>query len=161
MNVRLESAFTLIKMVGILVIGVGALNFGEFGNWFAIGILVVGVYIFLTSLFGSYGAVRQSPRMLWMYVSFLLALLVVYVTAIILYPEDAIKKAGIQDVEDHWKLEETHPGSMDSIQTSFQCCGLDGAADYLNSEVWNHTAPNSCCKENSCVNPQNLNREGC
>ncbi|XP_016978690.1 23 kDa integral membrane protein-like [Drosophila rhopaloa] len=142
---------------GILVIVFGASNFGEFENWFAICVLVVGVYIFLTSLFGCCGAVRESPRMLWMYVTFLLALLVVQVTVTILTSKDAVKKA----VENHWKLEETHPGSMDSIQTSYQCCGLDGAADYLNSEVWNHTVPNSCCKNNSCVNPQNLNREGC
>uniref|UniRef100_A0A6P4FR04 23 kDa integral membrane protein-like n=1 Tax=Drosophila rhopaloa TaxID=1041015 RepID=A0A6P4FR04_DRORH len=146
----------ILEIFGILAIDVGASGFPKLE--FAIFVLVVGVYILLTSLFGCYGAVRKSPRMLWMYVSFLLALLVVHVTV---NAKDAIKKAGIQTVEDQWKLEETHPGTMDGIQTSFQCCGLDGATDYLNSEVWNHTAPNSCCKENSCVNPLNLNREGC
>ncbi|XP_044312757.1 tetraspanin-7-like [Drosophila rhopaloa] len=145
-------------MFGILVIVFGGSSFEKMGNVFAICGLLLGVYILLTSLFGCYGAVRKSPRMLWMYVSFLLALLVVHVTV---NAKDAIKKAGIQTVEDQWKLEETHPGTMDGIQTSYQCCGLDGAADYLNSEVWNHTVPNSCCKNNSCVNPQNLNREGC
>ncbi|XP_044312447.1 23 kDa integral membrane protein-like [Drosophila rhopaloa] len=152
---------TIWLIIGILVIVSGALSLGMVGYGYVIGILVVGVVIILTSLFGYYGAVREGPRMLWMYVSFLLALLVVVLTFIILHPKDIFKNYAIQEVKDHWKLEETHPGSMDTIQTSYQCCGLDGAADYLNSKVWNHTAPNSCCKENICVNPLNLNREGC
>ncbi|XP_016978692.1 protein late bloomer-like [Drosophila rhopaloa] len=146
-------------IVGILVIGVGALSFGELGNLFAILILVGGVVILLTSLFGYYGAVREAPRMLWMYVSLLLTLLVGMLIFIILHPKDKIKNYAIQEIKDQWKLEETHPGSMDTIQTTYQCCGLNGSADYLfSTAMMYNTIPYSCYED---YDSGNINREGC
>jgi len=41
------------------------LGWGAMPDQYAIGILVLGGIILLTSLFGCCGAVRESPRMLW------------------------------------------------------------------------------------------------
>ncbi|XP_017129285.1 tetraspanin-8 [Drosophila elegans] len=151
----------LWAILGILVLIFGVLGWGAMPEAYAIGILVLGGIILVISMFGCCGAVRESPRMLWTYVSLLLVLLLLIVAFIILNPRDVFKKYAVQTVEDHWKLEQTKPNSMDLIQKTYQCCGLNEASDYLELKFWNSTVPSSCCKDMNCENPLNLNRRGC
>ncbi|XP_017050172.1 protein late bloomer [Drosophila ficusphila] len=151
----------LWAILGVLVLIFAGLGWGAMPEAYAIGLVVLGGIILLISMFGCCGAIRESPRMLWTYVTLLLILLVLIVTFIILSPRDVFKKYALKMVEDHWELEQTKPGSMDNIQRTFSCCGRDSAQDYLNSQFWNNTVPSSCCKDNSCVNPLNLNQIGC
>ncbi|KAH8372767.1 hypothetical protein KR009_004576 [Drosophila setifemur] len=151
----------LWAILGVLVLIFGGLGWGGMPDQYAIGILTLGGIILVISLFGCCGAVRESARMLWTYVSLLLVLLALMVAFIILNPRDVFKKYALQTVEDHWLLEQTKPGSMDLIQKTYTCCGRNNAQDYLEIPYWNRTVPNSCCKENNCVNPLNLYVDGC
>ncbi|XP_017001495.2 protein late bloomer [Drosophila takahashii] len=151
----------LWAILGILVLVFGGLGWGAMPEMYAIGILVLGGIILLISFFGCCGAVRESPRMLWTYVTLLLVLLGLIVAFIILSPKGVFKDYALKEVENQWELEKTKPGSMDFIQKTYSCCGRDGARDYLDIKFWNSTVPDSCCKENSCVNPLNLNVDGC
>ncbi|XP_043655411.1 protein late bloomer [Drosophila teissieri] len=151
----------LWAILGILVLIFGGLGWGAMPDAYAIGILVLGGIILVISLFGCCGAVRESPRMLWTYVSLLLVLLLLIVAFIILNPKDVFKKYALQTVENQWEREQTKPGSMDIIQKTYNCCGRDSAQDYLDIKFWNNTVPNSCCKDDSCVNPLNLYLRGC
>ncbi|XP_001360181.1 protein late bloomer [Drosophila miranda] len=151
----------LWAILGILVLIFGGLGWGAMPDQYAIGILVLGGIILLISLFGCCGAVRESPRMLWTYVSLLVVLLVLIAAFIVLNPRDVFKKYALQTVEDHWQLEQTQPGSMDLIQKTYSCCGRNSAQDYLEISYWNASVPNSCCKDNNCVNPLNLYAVGC
>ncbi|XP_017077493.1 protein late bloomer [Drosophila eugracilis] len=151
----------LWAIIGILVLILGGLGWGAIPEAYAIGTLVLGGTILVTSLFGCCGAVRESPRILWTYVSLLLVLLLLIVAYIILNPTGVFKNYALQLVEKNWELEQTQPGSMDLTQSTYHCCGRESAQDYLNIKYWNNTVPNSCCKENSCVNPLNLYVQGC
>ncbi|XP_022225638.1 protein late bloomer [Drosophila obscura] len=151
----------LWAILGILVLIFGGLGWGAMPNHYAIGTLVLGGIMLLISVFGCSGAVRESPRMLWTYVSLLVVLLVLIATFIVIQPRDVLKKHALQTVETAWKLEQTQPGSMDSIQKTYSCCGLNSAQDYLEISYWNDSVPNSCCKGNNCVNPLNLYAVGC
>ncbi|XP_016940369.2 protein late bloomer [Drosophila suzukii] len=151
----------LWAILGILVLVFAGLGWGAMPDQYAIGILVLGGIILLTSLFGCCGAVRESPRMLWTYVSLLLVLLVLTVAFMFLSPKDVFKKYALQTVETHWEKEQNEPGSMDYIQRMYSCCGRESPRDYLNNQFWNNTVPNSCCKNDSCVNPLNLFVQGC
>ncbi|KAH8267151.1 hypothetical protein KR018_012558 [Drosophila ironensis] len=151
----------LWAILGILVLIFGGLSWGGMPDQYAIGILVLGGIILIISLFGCCGAVRESPRMLWTYVSLLLVLLALIVAFIILNPRDVFKKYALQTVEDHWQLEQTKPGSMDLIQKTYHCCGRNSGQDYLDIAFWNRTVPTSCCKDANCVNPLNLYVHGC
>ncbi|XP_016957875.1 23 kDa integral membrane protein [Drosophila biarmipes] len=151
----------LWAILGILVLVFAGLGWGAMPDEYAIGTIILGGFILVISLFGCCGAARESPRMLWTYVSLLLTLLVLIVCFIFLSPKGVFKEYALKTVEDHWELEQTKPGSMDLIQNTYHCCGRDSPKDYLNSHFWNNTVPSSCCKDNSCVNPLNLYVQGC
>ncbi|KAH8254228.1 hypothetical protein KR032_009001 [Drosophila birchii] len=151
----------LWAILGILVLIFGALGWGGMPDEYAIGILVLGGIILIISLFGCCGAVRESPRMLWTYVSLLLVLLLLMVAFIVLNPRDVFKKYAAQKVEHDWIQEQTSPGSMDLNQRTYGCCGRDSPQDYLSIQYYNQTVPSSCCKELNCVNPLNLYTDGC
>ncbi|KAH8348478.1 hypothetical protein KR084_007845 [Drosophila pseudotakahashii] len=151
----------LWAILGILVLIFGGLGWGAMPEMYAIGTLVLGGVILLISFFGCCGAVRESPRMLWTYVTLLLVLLGLIVAFILLSPQGVFKDYALKDVENRWELEKTNPGSMDFIQRTYSCCGRESARDYLDINFWNSTVPDSCCKENSCLNPLNLYVDGC
>ncbi|KAH8279073.1 hypothetical protein KR026_001020 [Drosophila bipectinata] len=151
----------LWAILGILVLIFGGLSWGGMPDEYAIGILVLGGIILIISMFGCCGAVRESSRMLWTYVTLLLVLLGLIVAFIVLSPSDVFKKYALKTVEDHWQQEQTKPGAMNTIQTTYSCCGRNSAQDYLEIPYYNKTVPSSCCKDNNCVNPLNLYVSGC
>ncbi|EDW08614.1 23 kDa integral membrane protein [Drosophila mojavensis] len=151
----------LWAILGILVIVFGCLGWGAMPQQYAIGIIVLGGIILLISMFGCFGAIRESSRMLWTYVSLLLVLLVLIGVFIFFNTRDVFKKYAIKTVEDHWQQELTRPGSMDLIQKTYSCCGRYGAADYIPIGRRNNTVPSSCCKFNNCLNPLNVYPDGC
>lgn len=53
------------QILGILVIVFGCLGWGAMPQQYAIGIIVLGGIILLISMFGCFGAIRESSRMLW------------------------------------------------------------------------------------------------
>ncbi|ALC41260.1 Tsp42El [Drosophila busckii] len=151
----------LWAILGILVIVFGGLGWGAMPQHYAIGIVVLGGIILLISMFGCFGAIRESSRMLWTYVTLLLVLLVLIAVFIFYNTRDVFRKYAMKTVEDHWQMELLKPGSMDMIQRTYSCCGLNGASDYQTIGHRNYTVPSSCCKGNNCLNPLNVNIEGC
>ncbi|KAH8391236.1 hypothetical protein KR215_009252 [Drosophila sulfurigaster] len=151
----------LWAILGIVVIVFGGLGVGAMPQYYAIGIMVLGGVILLISLFGCCGAIRESCRMLWTYVTLLLILLVLIIAAIVLNPRDTFKKYAIQVVEQQWQQELTKPGSMDFIQKTNSCCGRNGPEDYKTIGHVTDIVPSSCCKGNNCMNPSYVYTEGC
>ncbi|KAM8711859.1 hypothetical protein ACLKA7_012378 [Drosophila subpalustris] len=151
----------LWAILGIVVIVFGGLGLGAMPEKYAIAIMILGGVILLISMFGCFGAIRESSRMLWTYVTLLLVLLVLIVVVILFNTRDTFKRYAMQTVEDHWQQELTRPGSMDLLQKTYSCCGRYGAGDYFTIGHRNDTVPSSCCRSNNCVNPLNVYNEGC
>ncbi|KAH8371789.1 hypothetical protein KR093_008848 [Drosophila rubida] len=151
----------LWAILGIVVIVFGGLGIGAMPQIYAIGIMILGGIILLISLFGCCGAIRESSRMLWTYVTLLLVLLVLIIVFIVFNTRDTFKKYAIQTVEDYWQHELTRPGSMDLIQKTYSCCGRNGPGDYITIGHRNDTVPSSCCRGSNCMNPLNVFTEGC
>ncbi|EDW01559.1 23 kDa integral membrane protein [Drosophila grimshawi] len=151
----------LWAILGILVVVFGILGWGAMPQKYAVGIMVLGGIILVISMFGCFGAIRESARMLWTYVTLLLVLLVLIAVFIYFNSRDVFMKYAVQTVEDNWQMELTKPGSMDLIQKTYSCCGRYGPGDYMAIDHRNNTVPSSCCKGNNCLNPLNVYPEGC
>ncbi|XP_034477256.1 protein late bloomer [Drosophila innubila] len=148
-------------ILGIVVIVFGGLGLGAMPENYAIGIMILGGFILLISIFGCFGAIRESYRMLWTYVTLLLVLIVLIVVFMLFNTRDTFKHYAMQMVEDQWQQELIKPGSMDHIQKTYTCCGRYGADDYFSIAHRNDTVPLSCCRGNHCVNPLHVYNEGC
>ncbi|XP_030387447.1 protein late bloomer [Scaptodrosophila lebanonensis] len=148
----------LWAILGILVIGLGGLGWGAMPQTHAISIIVLGCVMLFISFFGCFGALRESSRLLWTYATLLLVLLVLIVAQMFIGTRDVFKEYAIKTVEDSWVQELTTPGSMNLIQKTYNCCGRNGADDYVKI---GRLPPSSCCKDSNCINPLNLFTTGC
>ncbi|XP_053965141.1 protein late bloomer-like [Anastrepha ludens] len=148
----------LWAILGILVILFGGLGWGAMPQSYAIGIIVLGGVILFISFFGCFGTIRESTRLLWTYAIFLTVLLVLIIVYICLSTRDIFKRYAMEGIEEQWRKEVLQPGSMDTVQSVYACCGLNSAEDYIHIA---RAPPASCCKEANCINPLNLHLTGC
>lgn len=149
---------TLWAIFGILLLLLAGFGWDAMPQNYAIGIIALGSVILLTSLFGCFGAVRESGRSLWTYAVMLLILLVLTVVFICYNTRDVFKNYALREVNDLWSQELMHPGTMDSKQIIYKCCGRNSSDDY--TKIGRPT-PSSCCKDNNCINPLNVYDTGC
>ncbi|XP_017472876.1 PREDICTED: protein late bloomer [Rhagoletis zephyria] len=148
----------LWAILGILVILFGGLGWGAMPQSYAIGIICLGGVILFISFFGCFGTIRESTRLLWTYAICLLVLLVLIVVFICLSSRDVFKRYAMEGVEAQWRKELMQPGSMDTVQMVYACCGLNSAEDYIRIA---RAPPASCCNDGNCINPLNLHLTGC
>ncbi|XP_037951600.1 protein late bloomer-like [Teleopsis dalmanni] len=148
----------LSTILGIYVILFGALGWGAMPQIYAIGIIALGLVLVLISFFGCFGTLRESPRILWTYIVFLLILLILVVVFMLISKPDVFKKYALEGVEYHWKKELKKSGAMDTIQTTYSCCGRNSPEDYITIQ---RLPPASCCVDHNCINPLNLYITGC
>jgi CD63 antigen len=141
---------------GIILIVIGGIAYGrkdltEFGKSQYVTaptiLISVGVIIFILAFLGCCGAIRESHCMVTLFGILLLIIFVVEiaggVTAYVYRGKfeeilkDNMNDSIKQDRKDANKI-------WDEMQKEWQCCGIDGASDYLKN---NRTVPDSCCKE--------------
>lgn len=98
-------------------------------------LLIIGVIILLIGFFGCFGAIRESPCLLYTYATIVLCLLIAQI-AVIVY--GSVEKGKIQDVmsEKMIKVMATYghsdegTASLDTAQHGLQCCGVFNYTDW-------------------------------
>lgn len=114
----------------------------------SVTLIVIGSIIFIIAFFGCCGAIRESHCMTITFASFLLTILIIQV-AVAIYVFVAFKESNInvrsvyKDVFDKYWTSETSRDIVNTVQKSFDCCGIDSPNDFYN--MGNKTVPWSCC----------------
>lgn len=110
----------------------------------SITLIILGSIIFVISFFGCCGAIRESHCMTITFASFLLFILLVQV-AVAVYAFVVVKNPE-NLTEQYRNIFNDRSTSKDdfinTIQSGFECCGVDGPRDYHNI-----TTPWSCCNK--------------
>jgi len=129
-------------------------------------LLVIGIIILLIGFFGCFGAIRESPCLLYTYASIVLVLLIGQI-GIVVY--GVYKKQDIQDVmaksmttvfESYGNKGEEAEKSLDAAQHSLHCCGVVDYKDWMNGKIrgakLTGDVPIGCCKSKSAGCNDNL-----
>ncbi|ALC41261.1 Tsp42Ek, partial [Drosophila busckii] len=135
-------------LFGLLIIAVATLSLGQAPTAYIIYLYVIGGVLFASSIIGCCGICQESVCLTATYGFILLTLLVVQLFGLFgkSFDEDYIKQFAVQDVDAKWQAEMTHPGAMDKIQRTYECCGRNGPEDY--QKIGRPTLPESCYPDN-------------
>ncbi|KRT86629.1 Tetraspannin, partial [Oryctes borbonicus] len=114
-------------------------------------LIIVGCIVFVIAFFGCCGAVRESTCMLTTYAVILLVIFVLQVAVAVyaflqIRDVDGLKeqfRKGLNTTFSRYNQDPVATETVDIIQRSYQCCGLDGPS----SMKVNGTFPLSCCLE--------------
>ncbi|XP_055379365.1 23 kDa integral membrane protein-like isoform X2 [Condylostylus longicornis] len=164
----------LCAICGILIIAFGAMMFTDvnsikdLGDAFAtqglpVALIILGSAILIISFFGCCGAIRESSCMSMTYAALLFVLLVCQVALIVfafLSKTEFINEVA-KIVDKAWDERHNTRTLMDSLETSYKCCGKTGYKDYLlNVQL---QLPKTCCDLNadSCIPLVNAYSVGC
>lgn len=125
----------------------------------SITLIVLGSIIFVISFFGCCGAIRESHCMTITFASFLLFILLVQV-AVAVYAFVVVKNTdGVTKEYRQIFYNQTAANQelVNTIQSTFQCCGVESPEDYPNVIPW------SCCnkKEGEFCSSGEAFRDGC
>lgn len=131
--------------------------------------LIFGIFIVLLGFFGCFGALRESPCLLYTYATIVLVLLLAQI-AVVIYgtlQKDELK-AQVQNFMLHKAFDKYGSDdtdlkkTIDTVQHEFHCCGVDGYKNWVDGTIEksglpaNHV-PVSCCKVND-TNCNDLNK---
>ncbi|KAF2358595.1 Tetraspanin/Peripherin [Trinorchestia longiramus] len=127
-------------------------------------LLILGLIVMLIGFFGCFGAMRESPCLLYTYATIVLVLLIAQIAvAIYLLVEKDELRGFVGDsmvkVFDGYGRDDTDlTNSIDASQQTLKCCGVNNYTDWysgvINSgAVFVNSVPMSCCKL--------LNNTGC
>jgi len=131
--------------------------------------LVLGVFILLLGFFGCFGALRESPCLLYTYASIVLVLLLAQIGLVIYgtLEKDALK----EQVQEFMKKEaflkyghgdEKLTESLDAAQQKLECCGVTNYTDWWGdlegANVTGGDVPRSCCKNTTDATCQKVKR---
>lgn len=122
-------------------------------------LLILGIIVMIIGFFGCFGALRESPCLLYSYASVVLVLLVAQV-AVVIYgfvkKDDILETISDGMIEifekygDPTNLDFTQ--SLDVAQHKLQCCGVFNYTDWFNgqieSDVGINAVPIGCCRVN-------------
>ncbi|KAG7473420.1 hypothetical protein MATL_G00095630 [Megalops atlanticus] len=141
-------------------------------------IIAVGTLLFIVGLIGCFATIRESR---WGLVTFVIILLLVFVTEVIVVGLGYIYRAKVEDEVSHsiQKVYNEYNGTnsdaqsraIDYVQRQLHCCGIHNYSDWQNTrwfkESQNNSVPVSCCKPSaincsgSLSRPGDLYTEGC
>ncbi|XP_015595080.1 CD63 antigen [Cephus cinctus] len=157
--------------LGILIVGVLIhLKLTEFSDALAdnvhlpsILLIVIGSIIFVIAFFGCCGAIRESHCMVVTFAVLLLTILIIQVavgiyTFILLKNADELNiKENYQSVFNDYYKNNASSATIDAVQSSLQCCGVNSPSDFSNYIPW------SCCgnSEGSHCTVNNSYTTGC
>lgn len=134
-------------IVGLSMLGVGGYLYHQVSNFsdvasdaftgIAIFILCLGAFIFLLSFFGYFGTLKENVCMTTTYSVILFALFLLEISAAIygFVEKDSVTssiKRFAFDAMDIWNETEIQT-SWNTIQKSFDCCGVDHYRDWSNA----------------------------
>ena len=173
----------VIFVTGCVVFGFGLaihLKVGEFSGFVqdssinsSIVLMVAGGVILLVTFFGCCGTCTENPCMLYTFGTLLALILLVeigaIVTAVVFKGQAAeiVSEAMNAGLKEYNKDEGTQK-AWDSMQTTFQCCGVDSYQDW--NEALGGSVPDSCCLSPvggcgqgviSGNKPDSIHTEGC
>ncbi|KAJ3649329.1 hypothetical protein Zmor_021079 [Zophobas morio] len=133
--------------------------FSDIGSVFSLGILAmcVGVIILFIAAFGCCGALHQNTCLLTIYASILIILfalqLAVGVLALVKIIDENDFFVFVRDIlRELFDSEDTEDiKSFRSIQSQFECCGVNNYTDYDTPPY-----PSSCCGRTNCYLPYKI-----
>jgi hypothetical protein len=168
--------FTMaIAGIALMTIGGIVLNnvrgYDEIDNYTtgAIVIVCIGAVLTLVSIFGCFGTMKESACMLQMFSAFLVLLLIASVAVMssvstIRSQIITLTSYPIQNLVSNYIFvngsSSQEWSAMDTIQSSFECCGARNVSD------WKFQVPSSCCVDQSFCSgkPSSIDQyfeEGC
>lgn len=128
-------------------------------------LLIIGVIILLIGFFGCFGAIKESPCLLYTYGTIVLALLLAQI-AVVAY--GAIEKDNIKDfmsvnmfrVFKTYGESQEETKSLDTAQHSLKCCGVESYRDWqqIGTGSVDGDVPFGCCKTMDVGCNQNIFR---
>ncbi|KAA0201987.1 tetraspanin-like protein 8-like [Hyalella azteca] len=141
-------------------------------------LLILGIIVMLIGFFGCFGAMRESPCLLYTYATIVLVLLCAQIGVAVygLVEKDEIQEKianSMAEVFSKYGGDDTElNNALDAAQHQLQCCGVynytDWNSGYINSPLPANTVPPGCCKTNvtGCyqnvnTNPDNIYVTGC
>jgi len=114
-------------------------------------LIILGCITFLIGFFGCCGSMVESRTLLGFYATFLITICLVEIVfgvlASIFYTR--LVNELVADLNANYSLDANFTASMDTFQTSFNCCGILGKSDYKNSyysNTSNTAVPPTCCQ---------------
>lgn len=121
-------------------------------NGVGIFIIVIGIVIFLISLFGCLGAYKENYCLLITFVILmivsLLALIAAIITAFVMKNQVKSKiEEGLNSTIPNYIKDDAVTKLWDEFQLDVHCCGSNSSSDWrFNVELFkNHSVPDSCC----------------
>ncbi|XP_070504184.1 23 kDa integral membrane protein-like [Chironomus tepperi] len=154
----------LISGLGILIAGIVVLHDVTDFNHFLddritappIILIVAGLLIFLIAFFGCYGALKESPKLLYTF-AFLLAIIFIIEIAVgiaaITFRNDLEGILNTQLRQSMIRQNKDDMMAWDTVQKKLQCCGIDGPRNWFEKNETKEAVPASCCR------PQYIDRE--
>ncbi|CAH1787315.1 unnamed protein product [Owenia fusiformis] len=138
---------TILKLQDLISISTD----DQYLNYIAYFLIGVGAFVFLVGFLGCCGAIKESRCMLGMYIFFMVLIMGAEIAAgvlAIVYKaqiEKELNKSLATEIKE--KFEETNAigAAMGYTQLYFDCCGVSGQADYVNSKFSNMTSRYDCC----------------
>jgi len=146
--------------VGLLLIVCGALVMTKFRDYVAVlgnsfnaapmVIIFVGVVIFLVAFFGCCGAWKESYCMMMTFTGLMVALLVLqlvtFIAALVMKSKvRAVVTEPLKTALDSYHVKDQYKRVLDKIQSGFECCGVEGPADWNKNATAETAVPPSCC----------------
>ncbi|KYN26889.1 CD63 antigen [Trachymyrmex cornetzi] len=172
-----------ISGIGIIVAGAWVLvDVGEFDHFMEsrimappIVLIVAGCIVFAIAFLGCYGAIKEHYNML---IAFAVALLIIFVIELAVGIAAAVFKNDFSMAmrntlkESMKNYTETDKQAWDNVQKKvirlyidnyfLQCCGVDGARDWIDNVNLVGVIPPSCCDETMTIcQVVTANKEGC
>nr|XP_023011704.1 CD63 antigen-like [Leptinotarsa decemlineata] len=179
----------MFVLVGFLLISIGTTikaiysDFDEFliDHYYNASKLAiaVGIIIFIVSLFGCVGALKESVCLMNMFaLSLSLVLILEFATSIAaLTMRGDIREEIRKEMNSSMDYYESYADFVwDATQYNLRCCGIDGPNDWkryegkynlkpvVNSIINSSTeyaVPDSCCRSERCSNETSLYKRGC
>ncbi|KAL7836229.1 hypothetical protein AOLI_G00275130 [Acnodon oligacanthus] len=123
------------------------------------GLFILGIFISCVSFLGFLGALKENRCLLisFFILLFLVMLAELAVASVLLMYENQIDQMINKELTSSLKEIQKNTTSIEwnTVQKTFQCCGVQNASD------WESHIPESCCKSTSCKGSESIWTEGC
>jgi len=117
----------------------------------SIFIIVVSSFVLLITFLGCCGALKESRCLLGTYVFCVIVLIGCMIGGIALAASGTQLvdlKTPLQETMSDYNSDDTVTKAWDDIQKEYQCCGVEGASDWITygPDLGNQKVPDSCCE---------------